>query len=415
MEKDLSGSMSQKFSPLEKRLMEIEELAKKLEWLEREHRKDHATINELQEKLAGYEGNFGLLQSQLKDLNTDLSRFTSTAARLDQFDMMVSQYRAEVTRSIDEMEKRHIKQEKVTEDRRRVEVDNLNKSLIEVRSSLEAFTELRRGIQARADEAARLGRSIVEIEKRLGEFTRSDDELRRNVRLVDEARKNDIKHFADTQGEMAAIRKRAEDAREKADLNSDGLRQLDNRINELLASETDRRQTQMTFIEQQSLNQVDRDRGWKEIQARFEAYIRQNVNLDQQLIALEETQRSVKRSQDAFEDVNTRLERRINEITEIQRLAEDRFRQEWVTFKADDQKRWTNYSLTQDELVKDIRVELERLGQRIVTLDDVSQSLQDLMQQTSETTETQLQELMNWTHEFLTNYSRIMGRSPSSR
>ncbi len=395
--------------------MELEDLAKKLEWLEREHRKDHATITELQEKVIGYEGNFSLLQSQLKDLNTDLLRFNPLAARLDQFDTMVSQYRAEVSRAIDESEKRRVKQERAVEDRHRVEIDNLNKSLVEIRTTLEGIQELRRGLQVRAEEDTRLGRAIAEVEKRLGEFTRADDDIRRTVRLVDEARKNDIKHFADTQGELAAIRKRAEDAREKAELNSDALRQLDSRINELLASESDRRQAQMTFIEQQNLAQVDRDRGWKDIQIRFEAFARQTLNLDQQLITLEETQRSVKRSQEAFEDINTRLERRINEITEIQRLAEDRFRQEWVTFKADDQKRWTNYSLTQDELVKDIRVELEKLNQRIAALDDVSQSLQDLVQQTSETTETQLQELMNWAHEFLTNYGRIMGRSQPSR
>jgi methyl-accepting chemotaxis protein len=133
------------------------------------------------------------------------------------------------------------------------------------------------------------------------------------------------------------------------------------------------------------------------------------------LLTLEETQRSVKRSQEAFDDINTRLERRINEITEIQRLAEDRFRQEWVTFKADDQKRWTNYSLTQDELVKNIRAELEKINQHVATLDDITQSLQDLIQQTSEATETQLQELMNWAHEFLTNYERIMGRARPTR
>ncbi len=182
-----------------------------------------------------------------------------------------------------------------------------------------------------------------------------------------------------------------------------------------MASESDRRQAQIGFIEQQSLAQVDRDRGWKEIQTRFETFLRQTTNLDQQLLALEETQRSVRRSQDAFDDMNTRLERRINEITEIQRLAEDRFRQEWVTFKADDQKRWTNYSLTQDELVKDIRVEIEKLGQRLTALNDISQSLQDLVQQTSEATEIQLQELMNWAHEFLTNYERILGRARPTR
>ena len=40
-----------------------------------------------------------------------------------------------------------------------------------------------------------------------------------------------------------------------------------------------------------------------------------------------------------------RFDRRLNEITEMQRLVEERFRQEWVSFKADDQKRWTNYTL----------------------------------------------------------------------
>ena len=395
--------------------MELEDLAKKLEWLEKEHRKDRATIAELQEKLVAFEGNYGLLQNQIRDLAADLARFAPLGARLDQFDSMVTQYRAEVSKSIDEMEKRHTKQERTYEERRRIEVDNLNKSILEIRASLEAFQEIRRSLQARVDEDLRLSRAIFEMDKHFKDLARADEDLQRNLRLVDEARKNDIKRFADTQGELASIRKRAEDAREKAELNSDALRQLDARINELMASESDRRQAQIGFIEQQSLAQVDRDRGWKEIQTRFETFLRQTTNLDQQLLALEETQRSVRRSQDAFDDMNTRLERRINEITEIQRLAEDRFRQEWVTFKADDQKRWTNYSLTQDELVKDIRVEIEKLGQRLTALNDISQSLQDLVQQTSEATEIQLQELMNWAHEFLTNYERILGRARPTR
>ncbi|HAE59429.1 MAG TPA: hypothetical protein DCG54_07970, partial [Anaerolineae bacterium] len=129
----------------------------------------------------------------------------------------------------------------------------------------------------------------------------------------------------------------------------------------------------------------------------------------------EDTQRAVKRSQDSFDDINARLERRIKEITEVQRLAEDRFRQEWVTFKSDDQKRWTNYSLTYDEVQKDVRVELEKINQRVAAVDDVLQAMQDTFQQTNDLTETQLQELMNWTHEWLTNYERILGRSGASR
>jgi len=395
--------------------MELDELVKRLDWLEKEHRKDHATIADLQEKLAAYEGHSSLLQNQIKEVGADISRFSSTAARLDQFDTMVTQYRSEVSKSIDEVEKRRLKHEREVDDRRRLELENINKSILEIRNTLETLGELRRGIQARTEEDMRLGRNILEVEKKIKDFNLVDEELRRGVRLAEDARKQDAKRITDIQGELASIRKRADEARERSDLNSDTLRQFDARLNELMSSETDRRIAQMTFIEQQNLAQVDRDRAWKDIQLRFEAFARQTANLDQQLLTLDETQRSVKRSQEAFEDMSTRIERRINEITEIQRLAEDRFRQEWVTFKADDQKRWTNYTLTQDELNKDLHVDIDKLNQHLAALDDVTQSMQDLIQQTTEATETQLQELMNWAHEFLTNYERIMGRARPTR
>lgn len=395
--------------------MELDELAKRLDWLEKEHRKDRDVIADLQQKLAAYEGNAGRLQNQIKEVSGELSRFSPLAARLDQFDTMLTQYRSEFSKSIDEVEKRRLKHEREVDDRRRVELEALNKSIFEIRNSLDAFNELRRGLQARAEEDSRLARLITELEKKIKDFNLVDDELRRGIRIAEDARKQDAKRLTDIQGDLAAIRKRAEEARERADLNADTIRQLDARVNELMASETDRRLAQMQFIEQQNLAQVDRERAWKEMQLRFEAFARQTATLDQQLLTLDETQRSVKRSQEAFEEMNTRLERRINEITEMQRLAEDRFRQEWVTFKADDQKRWTNYTLTQDELNKDLHVELDKLNQRLAAIDDVTQGMQDLLQQTTEATETHLQELMNWAHEFLANYERIMGRTRPTR
>jgi len=395
--------------------MELDELVKRLDWLEKEHRKDRAAIADLQEKLGSYEGDAARLQNQIKDVSGDISRFSPIAARLDQFDTMVTQYRSEASKSIDEIEKRRLKHDREVDDRRRIELENINKSIFDIRNSLEAIGELRRGIQARVEEDARLGRSIAETDRKIKDFNIVDDELRRGIRLAEDARKQEAKRITDIQGELASIRKRADEARERADLNTDTIRQLDARVNELMSTETDRRIAQTQFIEQQNLAQVDRDRAWKEIQLRFENFARQTATLDQQLLILDETQRSVKRSQEAFEEMNTRLERRINEITEMQRLAEDRFRQEWVTFKADDQKRWTNYTLTQDELNKDVHLDIDKVNQRLAAIDDVTQGMHDLLQQTTEATETQLQELMNWAHEFLSNYERIMGRARPTR
>ena len=395
--------------------MELEELAKRLDWLEKERRKDRSAIADLHEKLTSYEGSFNAIQSRVKEFSDDLSHFSSAAGRLEQFDTLVAQHRAEITKTIEDMEKRRAKHERDVDSRRRLEQEGLNKSLNDMRASVDSLLELRKAVQARVDEDARLARSIAEFDQKLEDIARSNEDIHRSMRSAEDGRKNDSKRLADMQGELAAIRKRADEAREKADLNSDGLRLLDGRLNEILASENERRQAQMAFIEQQNLAQVERDRAWKEWQGRFDNFTKQTATLDQQLASFDETQRVLKRSQETFDDINQRLERRINEITEIQRLAEDRFRQEWVTFKSDDQKRWTNYSLTQDEIVKNIRSELEKANLRLTALDDLAQTHQDLIQQTSETTETQLQELMNWAHEYLTSYERIMGRTRPTR
>ena len=395
--------------------MELEDLAKRVEWLEKESRKERGLVADLTEKLAAYENSTNLIQTRVKEVEDGLSRFTSIAARLDQFDTLVGQHRNEIAKAIEDMDKRRLKHEREVDDRRRTEQDTVNKALIDLRNSVDTLPELRKSIQARVDEDTRLIRSLAELDVKIEENTRAGEDIRRTIRTADDGRKNDMKRLTEIQGEIASIRKRADEAREKTDLNADTLRLLDARLNEMIASEGERRQAQLQFIEQQTISQLDRDRAWKDWQGRFDIFAKQTANLDQQLAALEEMQRAVKRSQDTFDDINRRLERRINEITEIQRLAEDRFRQEWVTFKADDQKRWTNYSLTQDEIFKDIRADLEKLDQRLTDLDDQAQTQQDLIQQTSETTETHLQELMNWAHEFLANYERIMGRSRSNR
>lgn len=395
--------------------MELEDLVKRLEWLEKEHRKDHAVIAELQQQVAGYETTFNILREQDKQTATELSRYASAAGRLEQFDSMIAQHRNEITKVIEDLEKRREKHERDVETRRRTEIENVNKSLSELRKSLDVLDDHKKALKAREDDVARLTRLFSELDKRTGDFSHADEDIRRSVRLVDEARKQDFKRLADLQGEMIAVRKRSDEARERVDINADSIRMVDTRINELLASESDRRRAQMEFIEKQNLAEVEREKLWKDWQVRFDAFARQTANLDAQIAQLEDTQRAVKRSQDAFDDINARLERRIKEITEVQRLAEDRFRQEWVTFKSDDQKRWTNYSLTQDEVQKDVRSELEKINQRVADMDDALQSMRDVFQQTNDVTETQLQELMNWTSEWLGNYERILGRSRPSR
>jgi predicted nucleic acid-binding Zn-ribbon protein len=78
----------------------------------------------------------------------------------------------------------------------------------------------------------------------------------------------------------------------------------------------------------------------------------------------------------------------------MQRLVEDRFRQEWVSFKADDQKRWTNYTLAQEEQQRELLRSVGKLEERLMLLEDLIQEIQDFSHQITEETTSRLQSLL---------------------
>jgi chromosome segregation ATPase len=396
--------------------MEFEQLVKRLEWLDEEHRKTRTSLLTLEERMSALEGNIDAVAKQIKPLNKQIADIASTAARLDQFDKIFARQREDISKALEEVEQRHVKRESEVAKRHQEDFKPIYKAIEEVRQSIESeFPPIKRDIKARILEENRLNAAIKELKPPIDDAVRIAQESIRTQRVFDEARKTDTKRIADLQGEITAVRKRAEEARERAELTADGFKNIDTRIKELQLSETERKTAQTAFIEQQSVAQLDRERTYKEWKEKFDTVKQQAQVLDTQILNLEETLRTAKRAQETYNELNTKLERRINEMTEMQRLAEDRLRQEWVTFKADDQKRWTGYTLSQDEGVKDVRRLIVKLEERISPFNDLIQGVQDQVNQTAEVTEQQLQEFMNVAHEWLSAYERIMGHGKTSK
>ncbi len=395
--------------------MEFEQIVKRLDWLDEEQRKSKNALAAIEERLGALDTSLNILDKRIKALEKSVPGASTAAARFKQLEQLIATQRTDFGRALEEVEKKIQNSESKLEKRRQAEIAPIQEALAEIRLSIEKLQELRRDIQARVDEEARLGKAIAEVKSSTEEAIRTSQEAQRIVGLAEESRRQDAKRLIDLQGELSALRKRLDDLRGKIEAGNDAFRHIDARVNELLASEAERRQAQTAFLEQQALAQVERDRIWKEMREKYEAFRQQTELLDAQLQELDSTHRALKRAQETHEELNQKIERRINEITEMQRLAEDRIRQEWVTFKADDQKRWTGFSLSQDEAFKELHKDLERMGERLISLDDAVQALHDQIEQTTDTTERQMEELMNWAHEWLTAYERIMGHSRTAR
>lgn len=388
--------------------MEFEQIVKRLDFLEKQQRESKETLGALSERLTSFEASVNVVSKQIKTISKQVTDITPATKRVEQFETMLTKQRNDIVKLIEENEKARTKADKDADKRVQAEFTEINKAVTQLITTTD-LTDIKKQIKLRTDEIQRVLNNVSDLKTRVEDAKRSNEDVQHALKASEETRRNDLKRVADVQGELTSLRKRIDENREKTTITADSIRNVENRFTELIASELERKQAQTAFLEQQAIAQIDRDRAWKEWKEKYEAFQKEAENLDTQVQKLDEALRGAKKAQETYLELNTKLERRISEVTEMQRLAEDRLRQEWVSFKADDQKRWTGYSLSSEEAFRDIRKEVQKYEERLTTLNDAAQVLQDQMHQTADTTEKQLQEMMNVVHEWMTSYQRIMG------
>lgn len=388
--------------------MEFEQLIKRLDWLEAQQRKTSEIFSTTGDRLAALERDVSALTTQLRSVNQELAELSILTNRVNQFEEIISRQRKEMNLAVEQIDKSAQKREAEITKRQQGEWEKLNLSMEALRKDTD-ISDLRKALKDKVGEEIRLSQALGDVKTHLEELAATHGKLEQAQKTFDENRRTDNKRLGEMTVDVNALRKRLDDVRDRMQLNNDNQRNLENRILELLASETERKQAQTAFMDRQSVAQLDRDRAWKDWNDRVEQFKKQVANLDTQIQTAEEAARTAKRAQDTYVELNQKLERRINEITEMQRLTDERTRQEWVTFKADDQKRWTSYSLSQEEALRELRKAVSTAEKQISGLDELVQTTQDQLHQSTDATERQMQELMNWAHEWLTSSERIMG------
>lgn len=389
--------------------MEIEEIIKRIEWLDDERRKDKTIIASLEDRLISYDGNMVSLLQKVNEFSGEVTRLGVMLSRMDELESTIGQNKVEFGRTLEGYEKKRAEKERESDKIRRVDLEGINKSIAETKKGLEGVAELKKTMQVRIDEEFRLGRNLEELKKSVEENQQSDEESHRTQRIMEEGRRQDAKRLMDIQAEVGALRKRTDEQRGKVDLSGESVRKLELRMVEVQAAENERRQTQSAFLEKQSMQQLDRDRVWKEWQVQFEEISQKSISLDADMQALDVTNRALKRSQQSFEEITQRFDRRVNEITEMQRLAEERFRQEWNTFKTDDQKRWMNYSLAQEEQQRESYRQLDKQSERLLSLEELTQGMKDFNHQLTEDMQKRLHDNLNMAHQWVEGFDQVLG------
>ena len=349
--------------------MEIDQIVKRLEWLDNERRRDKDTIAILQELMEGYQREFPGLRQQLGTVSGELAQMKAQLDRFDQIEGQVSELEVVIHRKIEESQARFSTNISGVEKGVLSDLEEIRFSVGEVKKKFTEISDLKEAVETREAEDHRLVLMIQELEQKVESRERDDETYIRTVRMLEEGRRLDVKRMVDLQAESNLFRKRLDEQRGKLDLWAENLRKYDQRLTDLKNSEKERKQEQISFFERQALKAVDQAREWKDVNTQFSNYKKKFTGFEEKMASLSVVSQSLDKSQETFDDVNERLERRIHELTEMQRLTTERFRQDMEVFFSDDQKRWANFLLQEEERQTEISKGINNFEERLADIE----------------------------------------------
>ena len=347
-------------------------LDKRLTWLDDQRRKDAELLRKLTAQLKASEDLAGKHTRQLQEISAEMARLGAVAARIQSVDETLSKHRQEVSRQLESSEARRTEREKSTEQLRRKDHDEVAKGLAEVRQDLSGLADLRREAEARRNEEMRLTRSVATLGERLEVLGDAQQAQEQAITGHEDGHKQQARKAADLESAVTDQRLRLEGLRASLDTVEDRIRQLEIRAAEFSASEVERRETTAAWMEAQNLRMADLERVWGEYARRFELFEKRGTEIDERVRAFEETHRAMRQLQVDLAKTLERLERRIAEIGEVQRLGEDRQKQEWTAFLAEDQRRWSAFKLSHDEQIQEHTRLHQRLSEEASRLEDAA-------------------------------------------
>lgn len=359
--------------------MELNEIVKRLERLDAEKRTEKAVIASLEKRIKEMETINTNLSALISEQENEIQKLKVIRSKFELVDKELAQARLERKKEVDSLDKIRRESEQDLRQDLQKEINDLNKRITELKKDHDSITDLKRKEKLHTEEETNLIKRFEELKKQVEETLQMDENSRQTFDVSVETQRQEIKKVADLQAMVSSLKKRNDDLKNKNLLLDESIQKIEARLTEFLATENERRMMQHSLMEKQALIQVDRDKIWKEWQTRFDLYQKMGETFDTQLQDVDSARRALKRSQDAFAEITQKIDRRINEITEMQRLGEEKFRQEWVAFRGEDQKRWTNYSLTQEEIQREINEQLTNNDERLINLEDLTQDLNDVV------------------------------------
>ena len=314
-------------------------------WLDKEHRRDRALLTDVRQRL---ESQTVEISEQAKRVQELEGRLAATQARLTKF----TQLEQALQRLKDEMgimaqrhDEAHQKSQKEEAQLRQLERENTSRALNEIRHQLEKLAPIQEQLSLQKAEDRRLSETLLDLQAQTADFKQTLERWPERISFLENQRQQDNKRLTQVQQETAELIRRTEAQIAKLELLEETVRHNEKSVAALNAMRDEMRQEQTHLSENLKLREGERDRQMQEWAqtmaqheeqrkrhaAQIERFTRQSEDIQHALKSLQLFREEIRRDQ--------------NQVSEVQRLAEERMQTQFEEWQAENEQRWTRSKL----------------------------------------------------------------------
>ncbi|MFL7793865.1 MAG: hypothetical protein AB8I69_17100 [Anaerolineae bacterium] len=325
--------------------METTQMTQMLQWLEEERRKDKALVATLQEQVRHQEEQLSQQSAQVQDLVTKLTNIQNLIAKVTDFEETVSNYKSEILFELDRREGAQKKDKSETERLRKIEHEAIIDHLGQLDKAIQVLPRYDEALKARQTEDQRLSEGLQRIEATVRDLDKRSDDRVQAVTYLEEQRRADNRRITELEQDTTGLRKRVETLAAKLPLLEETIQKQKTRIDEAI-QETKKYEKP---IEELRISDFQREQKMKQYLDQGEQVSKEMERILLQTQGFIEQQQAVKRTLDKAESFQARIEKRQNEVAEMQRLAEDRVKRQWEEWQNVQEKELKKRQVVLDE------------------------------------------------------------------
>lgn len=325
--------------------MEQSQIDQMLKWLDEERRKDKALIAALQEQVKLQAQQLARQEEQLTTLQETTARLEALLSRVTGFTEAVEQLRADVAQMLDQQEERWRKERREVERSHQLEIGALRDEMARLREQIRPIQRLEEGLASVQAENRRLNEAFQKLETAITDLGKRSEERIQTVIYLEEQRRADNRRITSLEADSTDLRKRIETLAGKIPILEETVQKQRRRIEEGLKPIKEFEQV----IEELRVADFRRNQAVKKWEGQVEAIREAFERLLAERQQFIQEHQNVKKALERLETFQTRMEARQNEVAEMQRMAEERLKQQWEEWQTAREKERRHWELAQEE------------------------------------------------------------------